>query len=173
MARGRNRNAETVEDATVETVTDNTENSETAKTERKPVDVGQVTISEASVDTLPERESKLDTNPVAQAVKTATPGKVYDILADADKADAIVSVLVRAGARYGVGVRKHVDRSEREDGKVKVQFSTGERRTRKAKNTDAEAEQPTTPLHAEIQDAFGDTEATPDVPSTDDTPSGW
>lgn len=133
------------------------ESTPAEKKTRQPVDVGEVTIAPSSATSLPTRDSKLDTEPLAVAVRDAEQGKVYDVLVDADKVAAAESILVRAGARHGVGVNKRVVHTDepREDGKVLIQFTTGPRRTRKAK-----VAQTDTPQEAPVAEA----EPTPELP---------
>lgn len=149
----RNRHASGTDVAEAENPTPDAEATaqETPKAARTPVNVGEVTIAPSSAESLPARESKLDTEPLAVAVRDAEQGKVYDVLVDADKVKAAESILVRAGARHGVGVNKRVVHTDepREDGKVLLQFTTGARRVRKAKPTD---------------------NATPEAPSVEPTP---
>lgn len=116
----------------------------TPTVKRAPVDVGAVTVAQSSVATLPKRPSKLDSNPVAVAVKNATPGTVYDVHAEPGKVDAVLSILRRAGQRHGVGVNIGGERQtvETDAGpRVLIQFATGPRRERKSKNaTDTAAD---------------------------------
>ena len=99
------------------------------KITRKPVDVGSVEIVATGEPIPVHRTSKLDTNPVAQAVKNATDETLYTINGEPGKTKAIVSVLRRAGGRYARGVNIHKE----DDATGLVQFSTGKRRERKPK----------------------------------------
>jgi hypothetical protein len=99
------------------------------KTERKPVEVGQVSVGVSSEPlAASQRRSKLDSNPVALAVRDAETGKTYDIKTETGKEDAVVTILRRAGQRFGKGVK-----IRQFNGLVKFEVGPRQSRPRKAK----------------------------------------
>lgn len=107
--------------------------AEAAKAEekktRKPVDVGVVTIGVSTRTIVKERKSKLDTDPVAVAVRDAAQGANYDIAFEPGKSKAIVSVLRRAGGYFKRGVNI-LDVNDTDN---VITFSVGDRKVRKTK----------------------------------------
>lgn len=97
--------------------------AEKPKRAYKPVEVGEVTVSVAADQKPIGRPSTLDSNPVAQAVKNAERGKLYDLRAEPDKMDGVLSILTRAQQRYGVKVQ--VPTKQRDTGLI--QFIVTER----------------------------------------------
>jgi hypothetical protein len=136
-----------------------------AKRVRNPVEVGTVTIGASTREIRSNRPSKLDTNPVAVAVRDAEPGQQYEIKFDEGKSDAIISVLRRAGGYYKRGVNilavidkpevpNHEPNGEPTPAERVIVFAIGERRVRKQKGdkpaetpADTEPEQWAGPTH--------------------------
>lgn len=101
----------------------------TAKRAPRPkINVGEVVVG-APVEgaDFRTRATPMDSNPVAQAVKAAELGKAYPLHVDADKVDGVLSILRRAGSRYGVrmniGSAPYAP-SDQAEGKVVVLFRT-------------------------------------------------
>lgn len=130
----RNENAEAQAEVQGDTSTGEAVEAQAEKRTRKPVDVGVVTIGVSTREIRSTRPSKLDTDPVAVAVRDAELGKRYEIAFEEGKQDAIVSVLRRAGAYYGRGVNIFLVDT---DDKVIV-FGVSARRIRKAKEENTE-----------------------------------
>jgi hypothetical protein len=153
MARGFSRGRDTdtlTADAAPEVAPDVAENAtlgaeagETApqkRAPRKPIDVGDVVVTESTVTEFATRATPMDSNPVALAVKNAEQGRAYDLHVDADKVKGVLSILRRAGQRYGVGVNIAPEpRQTDAEGKTIVTFKTGAKRVRGAKQATAEA----------------------------------
>lgn len=107
--------------------TSNKTTSEETPNKRAPIEVGDVEIGvsdDTSISIL--RKSKLDSDPVALAVHTATPGVVYDIKTQPGKEKDVLKILRRAGNRYNKGLKTKVSEQL-------VKFSVGEKRLRKDK----------------------------------------
>jgi len=161
MGTGRRNAQAQVLDNTDNVVVEAPENdaTETAETKekrtRRNVDVGEVQIAASDNEILTPRASKLDTNPVALAVRDAVDGKVYSIAADPGKEGDVLSVLVRAGTKYNKGITKRVDANPDTEkhpewaGKVVVHFRTGPRRQRKLTPDAPEVTTETTPTEGE------------------------
>lgn len=106
---------------------------EASKT-KKGVDLGTFTVGVSEDPVLNvRRASKLDTNPLAIAVRDATPGVVYDVTCEPGKEGTILSVLRRAANRFNKGLK-----TKKTDGLIK--FMVGDKRQPKAKTTDTSAE---------------------------------
>lgn len=165
MGRNNRNESVAVEEAPAEVQGDTSTSEAIAaaqapKRTRNPVDVGTVTIGESQREIRSSRPSKMDTNEVALAVKNAEQGKRYEIAFEEGKADAIVSVLRRAGGYYqrGISILAVVDEAAEyaEDGETVVTpaervvvFSVGERRVRKPKPAEGETSTEDTPAEPE------------------------
>lgn len=109
----------------------------TAGGKRAPLVLGEVSIVVDEDQTSAGRGSRMDTDPVALAVKDATQGvwgRVY--VEGADKVTGAKSILRRAGQYYKIGV--NIDPRDDlvdNEGRNYVRFKTGERRKITKKST--------------------------------------
>lgn len=146
--------AATAEADTPETVSapaeDSTDTSDVQATEdkpkrapRKPIDVGDVVVTTSERSDFKTRTVRMDSNPVAIAVRTAEAGKAYDLHVDEDKVKGVLSILRRSGQRYNVGISIAPEPRERDDdGKVIITFKTGDKRVRNSKSEQTEQASP-------------------------------
>lgn len=131
MSNRRNRNAEQAE---------GTEAAE-ATNKRAPLVVGEVSVEVDEDQTTSGKGTRMDTDPVALAVKNAEKGVWNRVrVEDAEKVTGVKSLLRRAGTYYGVGINIDPRDNLADDRGSYVRFKTDERRqvTRKAKDANAD-----------------------------------
>lgn len=136
MRATRDRGASTVEelnDAGTETATQEKANEGTTETKRAPrpsIDTSGIVVGDAVEDdgTFGKRASKLDTDPVAVAVREAEQGKWVPLMvgegSTVDSVRGIKSLVTRAASRAGLGV--NFETKKLADGLL--YFRTGEKR---------------------------------------------
>lgn len=136
MRRDRNttdeaKGAATTTEGETSTTEQSTATATQGKAKRAPrpkIDVGDVVVGAPleGVD-FRTRATPMDSNPVAIAVKSAELGKAYPLHVDADKVAGVLSILRRAGARYGVRMNiasAPYPASDQREGAVVVAFKT-------------------------------------------------
>ncbi len=151
----RNKRTETVEDVnaqgevteTQEKATEGTEGAATGKRAPRPqIDTSGVVVGEPVTDmTLGKRASKLDTDPIAVAVRNAKqslPGETpnwYPLVLNGKDAASIQSIATRAAAKVpGLGINFDKSKVKSDD---TLYFKTGpKRKTNKRKTADTPAE---------------------------------
>lgn len=133
--RERNTNTEVAPEVTASTTDTPTEPAAEAKRNPRPqIDTGPVTVEILDEDaSFGGRASKLDTDPVAVAVRDAVDGKVNVLRGEPDKMAGIESIARRAGVRYNRGLR--FDKRQAAEGILK--FVTGEKRKTRPSKKDA------------------------------------
>jgi len=132
MARNsRNTSVEELNESGVQTDAQEQTSEGTAKRAPRPtIDTSGVTVGgEVDLPGLGQRASKLDTDPVAVAVRDAAEGK-WNLLENAT--EGVKSIATRAAARHGKGI--NFDTRSMAEGKL--YFKTGpKRKTTRSKGT--------------------------------------
>lgn len=110
------------------------------KKTRNTIDTSGVTIGDAiDLDDFGKRSTKLDTDPVAVAVRDAEIGKVVPLMVpDASKVAGVKSLARRAATRRGVGI--NFDDRKVAEGVVFFKVSAEKRKTKPKKDADTSGE---------------------------------
>lgn len=116
---------------------ENTADGANKRTARAPIDTGTVRVEVAEdAGDFGQRTTKLDTDPVAVAVRDAQDGNVNVLHIEAGKGDGVRSIARRAAARLNRGIRFD-NRYEADENDPRILFKTGPKRQIRKKADEA------------------------------------